>query len=81
MIKSFATFARIHWSLEYDKYLDEKVWQYSSWIKKRLRQRIKADILNGGHEYKFEDWSREQDKYHRSCQNSKTDSHGKEKSV
>ena len=59
MIKSFATFARIHRPLEYDKYFDEKVWQYSSWIKKRLRQRIKADILNGGHEYKFADWSKE----------------------
>lgn len=63
MIKSNATFVRIHRPLEYDKYLDEKVWQYSSWIGKRLRQRIKADILNGGSEYKFEDWLKEKDEY------------------
>ena len=63
MIKSMATFARIHWPSEYDKYLDEKVWEYSSWIGKRLRQRIKADILNGGSEYKFEDWLKKEDEY------------------
>lgn len=56
MIKSFATFARIHWPLEYKDYLAEKAWTYSAWKGKRLRQLIKADILNGGSEYKFEDW-------------------------
>lgn len=68
MIKSLTTFARIHWPSEYDKYLDEKVWQYSSWIGKRLRQRIKANILNGGREYRFEDWSKEYDEYHKNYQ-------------
>lgn len=68
MHKSLATYARIHWPLEYEQYLDEKVYQYSSWIGKRLRQRIKANILIGGREYKFEDWSREQDEYHKNFQ-------------
>mgnify|MGYP006916225486 CR=1 FL=1 len=69
MIKSFATFARIHWPLEYKEYLDEKAWTYSAHNnRKRVRQVIKAIIINGGKEYKFEDWSREQDEYHRNFQ-------------
>lgn len=59
MIRSLVTHIRIHCPSEYDKYFDEKVWKYSSWTGKRLRQRIKADILNGGREYKFVDWLRE----------------------
>lgn len=67
MIKSFATFARIHWPSEYKDYLAEKTWTYSAHNnRKRARQVIKAIIINGGKEYKFEDWSRDYDEY---CKN------------
>lgn len=46
MIKSFATFARIHWPSEYNDYLNDKAYGYSG-KKKRLKQVIKAEIMSG----------------------------------
>lgn len=66
MNKSFATFARIHRPLEYKDYLAERKWTYSVHNRKRVRQVIKATIINGGKEYKFEDWSIDYDNY---CKN------------
>lgn len=67
MIKSFATFARIYWPLEYKDYLADKKWIYSAHNnRKRVRQVIKAIIINGGEEYKFIDWSMGYDNY---CKN------------
>lgn len=63
MIKSLATFARIHWPSEYNDYLNDKAYGYSG-KKKRLKQVIKAEIMNGEKEYKFYDWSKEYDEYH-----------------
>lgn len=68
MIKSLATFARIHWPSEYKEYQQEKSWGWHIGKRKRLRQAIKANIINGNSEYKFEDWSREYDEYHKNYQ-------------
>lgn len=63
MIRSFATYARIHCPSEYDDYLNDKSYGYSG-KKKRLKQVIKAEIMNGEKEYKFQDWLKEYDEYH-----------------
>lgn len=52
MNKSLATFARIHWPLEYKDFLEERAYRHP----KRLRQIIKANALIGNSEYTFEDW-------------------------
>ena len=64
MNKSLATFARIHWSSEYKEYLDAKAYRHPSGKRKRLKQVIKADALNGNSEYTFEDWSED---YQNNC--------------
>ena len=64
MIKSFATYARIHWPEEYKDYLSDKAYGCHSGKRKRLKQVIKA----GRKEYRFEDWSREYDEYHENYQ-------------
>lgn len=64
MHKSLAAFARIHWPLEYNDYLNDKVHGCHSGKRKRLKQIIKAEIMNGEKEYKFDDWSKEYGEYH-----------------
>lgn len=63
MIKSFSTFARIHWPVEYEEYLDCKAYRHPSGKKKRLKQVIKADALIGNSEYTFEDWIEDYQNY------------------
>jgi hypothetical protein len=47
----------------------KKKWTYSTYENRnRARQIIKAIIINGGKEYKFEDWSRDYDEYHKNYQ-------------
>ena len=67
VIKSIATYARIHWPEEYKEYLAAKVWSYSAHNnRKRVRQILKANIINGDKEYKFKDWSIDYENY---CKN------------
>ncbi len=61
MIKSIATYARIHWPEEYKDYLSDKTYGYHSGKRKRLKQVIKAERK----EYKFDDWLNEYDEYHK----------------
>ena len=49
---------------EYKEYLDCKSYRYLRDKKKRLKQVIKAEIMNGENEYKFQDWAKEYDEYY-----------------
>lgn len=64
MIKSLATFARIHRASEYKEYLDCKAYRHPSGKRKRLRQTIKANIINGNSEYTFKDWVEDYERYY-----------------
>ena len=59
MHKSLATYARIHWPLEYKDFLEERAYRYP----KRLRQIIRANALIGNSEYTFEDWCEDYEDY------------------
>ena len=54
MIKSLATFYRIHFPVEYSDYLEEKrEWVYDG---SRVRQKIKVNKIAGEKEWTFIDW-------------------------
>jgi len=58
MIKSLATFTRIHCPSEYKSYLEGRYRH-----PKRLRQIIKANALIGNSEYTFKDWVEDYQNY------------------
>ena len=63
MIKSFAAFARVHLTEDYNEYLKCKACGRPGGKRKRLKQVIKAEIMTGGKEYKYSDWVDDYEEY------------------